>query len=361
MCWRKYLLVLLSKGINRYDDDDQNKVQVLLGPGIVFSPNGEHVAYVIGETDGRGPFRWSRARMAVVVDGQPQAWYDEVEQPVFSPDSRHVAYAACYAKRWMMVVDGKAGADYTGFGGERSAKPEPRRIVFSPDGVHYAYVAKGYYGFDQLVVDGKEEKTYEQISDLTYSADGKRLAFIAWNDYRWHIILDGKDIAQYDDATTPTFSPDGKRFAYAAKDNTGWHAVIDGNAGPGYLEAQSPVFSPDSRRTAYLAKLNVPSGEPAYFMVIDGKPTTARYLYLFEPVFSPDSRRLWYNALKPGKPLKSVLVLDGREIPGGYTPLFSPNGVHLAYVQSEKDKHSIIIDGKSNPAPTGSIRTLPRR
>ena len=51
----------------------------------------------------------------MVVDGKEGKAYDSVSIPAFSPDSRHLAYAALSQQgTWMVVVDGEEGANRFG-------------------------------------------------------------------------------------------------------------------------------------------------------------------------------------------------------------------------------------------------------
>jgi hypothetical protein len=49
------------------------------------------------------------ARQWGIVDGQAGPEYSTVSCPVFSPDSRHVAYRARQGHAWVVVVDGRPG------------------------------------------------------------------------------------------------------------------------------------------------------------------------------------------------------------------------------------------------------------
>lgn len=105
---------------------------------LAFSPDGRHVAYAANR--GRN---W-----LVVVDGEEGKEYDalgqgcfvvpdsrreayaalgenpevvalediaEANRPIFSPDSRHIAYWVTRGDKWMVVVDGLEGKPYDGF------------------------------------------------------------------------------------------------------------------------------------------------------------------------------------------------------------------------------------------------------
>ena len=45
----------------------------------------------------------------MVVDGKEQKAYDGVSIPAYSPDSKHLAYAALENGSWLVVVDGAEG------------------------------------------------------------------------------------------------------------------------------------------------------------------------------------------------------------------------------------------------------------
>jgi len=101
--------------------------------GVIPSPDGRHVAYVIRQEDGR---------QAVALDGEAGHLYDWIlGKPVFSPDGKHVAYAAgsIVDRRlvWRVVIDGVEGKPYDRVLLQRSGTP----VVFSSDGRRFAYAA----------------------------------------------------------------------------------------------------------------------------------------------------------------------------------------------------------------------------
>lgn len=54
------------------------------------------------------------------------------EAPVFSPDSRRVAYEAQVGEKWFVVVDGKDGKAYYGFAeGQKSSSIPPALFITS--------------------------------------------------------------------------------------------------------------------------------------------------------------------------------------------------------------------------------------
>ncbi|MDY6831238.1 MAG: WD40 repeat domain-containing protein [Thermodesulfobacteriota bacterium] len=92
-------------------------------PPVVFSPDARRTAFRIADEKGMG---------SVVVDGQKAEWYDDISTPVFSPDSKHVAYKALKSKKVFMVVDKK----------EHGPFDDTTPPFFSPDSNCMAYLAR---------------------------------------------------------------------------------------------------------------------------------------------------------------------------------------------------------------------------
>ena len=123
-----------------------------------------------------------------------------------------------------MVVDGKEGKEYEDIGPP----------VFSPDGKHLAYAAvRG--GSNLIVVDGVEGATCDQVGGgtLVFSPDGKRFAYGARTGAKWSVVVDGKSQGSYDKLGAATFhvTPDGKRLVYAAHSSGKWFIAVDGKEG----------------------------------------------------------------------------------------------------------------------------------
>jgi WD40-like Beta Propeller Repeat len=118
----------------------------------------------------------------IVVDGRAGPAYESVGVPVFSPDSRHVAYRARRGKTAVMVLDGVETAPYPlarrapfGDGPTENFGSLP---VFSPDSRHLAFVVEqGRYPKGQafVVLDGRAGPRYSQLLNWrgpTFRPDG---------------------------------------------------------------------------------------------------------------------------------------------------------------------------------------------
>jgi hypothetical protein len=365
--------------------------------GLMFSPDSRHVAYGVL----RGfPNSTLSGKESFAVDGVEGKEYEQsiggLRGFVFSPDSRRVAYVAelpppgrdsqAGRGKEFVVVDGVEGKEYDLIDPEGS-KGTP---VFSPDSRRVAYVAQ-LGGKEFVVVDGVEGK--EGSGDLVFSPDGRRVAYLANRGDKQLVVVDGVEGKEYfwidvhaEDAPLfgglPVFSPDSKRVAYAASDlepggeparpGVKCLVVVDGVEGKRYdgIITGPPVFSPDSHHVAYTVAHvarpgdSQPSPEPmTQWVVVDGvEGKEYGGIGRESLVFSPDSRRVAYVARRGGKELVVVDGVEGNEYGGiqarpgfGPTPgvlgvlegslVFSPDSRHVAYLARRGDKQFLVVDG----------------
>jgi len=142
---QKHLLVIDGKVKSEYDDLEIDTST------LEFSP-GERLFCVAKKG----------LKRCVVVDGQVGPEYDSLlpDKPFFSPDGKRFAYTAHRGQKRVVVVDGESGPEYDdiGMGPPLLAPGRPavmgyRSPIFSPDSKHVAYIARK----DQkwfVVVDG---------------------------------------------------------------------------------------------------------------------------------------------------------------------------------------------------------------
>jgi roadblock/LC7 domain-containing protein len=198
-----------------------------------FSPNGTRVSYVA-----------TKGREAVMVcDGVEGPEYDGVEWPVFSPDSKRVAYEAHRGGKWLVFLDGVEGREYPVRKWEGpimtfNSPTNETRLIFSPDGKHLAYAANtsATGGSYVQVVDGVEGPRYSWVRDATFSPDGKHVAYEATKGRDEVVIVDGVERPAYDGLMggRPIFSRNGEHVAYAVRKGKQWVVIMDGAEGPEY-------------------------------------------------------------------------------------------------------------------------------
>ena len=185
--------------------------------------------------------------------------------------------------------------------------------VMSPDGRHLAYVKglgkstpvrvarpgkrpleKNAYEQYQVVVDGKEQKTYAKVDGLIFSPDSQQLAYAAGSgDDQWRVVVNGREEAAYKRVGMPLFGPDGKRLAYVAllPDNSR-AVVVNGKPGRPYdriLPGGQIFFSPDGRRLAYGARRRENDVQRWYAVTDEQESPPLLYLGAATGIqFSPD-------------------------------------------------------------------------
>lgn len=229
--------------------------------------------------------------------------------PVFSPDSKRVAYVAKNDKRWVVVVDGQAGPEFDRISGFP---------IFGPDSKHFAYTGV-LNKKNKLVVDGKEiGADYEQSAQPAFSPDGTRLAYLADQGKESFVVLDGQPCAGVGGFVggPVAFSPDGKHLTYIAGKRKKTSFMVDGQAVADYVGFNqllySPQISPDGKRMAYVNDLSRGEGSKKE-VVVDGQIVSKNYGF-GEPIFSPDSKHVAFISRSAFG--ATTLEVDGTSVEG---------------------------------------------
>src|SRR5262249_29886836 len=108
------------------DGDEGEPFDRIVHGSVVFSPDSSRVAFAAERQN----------KFSIVVDGKGGQPFDDIYNPVFSTDSRHVAYVGGKVRSRVALVDGEiVSAKYPDVGGAGTG------VVFSPDGRRLAYAA----------------------------------------------------------------------------------------------------------------------------------------------------------------------------------------------------------------------------
>jgi Tol biopolymer transport system component len=313
---------------------------------FVVSPDGTRMAYAV--SDGQG-------REHMVVDGKAGLTYAGLAgKPVFSADSRRVAYLARNTQDlWFAVVDGVEKSDK-----HPSVKGHPGvfpNLLFSLDGRRLAYVVSvdtGGTAKQLVVVDRQEGGKYDEIAGLAISPNGERLAYAARTGNQWAVVVDGRDGPRHDGivGATPVFSPDGRHVAYAGREGRRFFVVADGRRGRDYDDLGGAVFfSPDSTRVVYSPSV----GRRRAVVVNEQELGLYERVDDYSFVFSPDGRHLAYKA---GDANSWFVVVDGkrgRAYAGVGRPVFAPDGRRVAHAACDRCDGAgddrgmyVVVDGQ---------------
>lgn len=306
-----------------------------------FSPDGKSYAYVASNYKAEGP-------SYIVINGKKLKSYGQVAEPLFSPDSKRIAYKARIDNPYgeLVVLDGQEGKLYTHIG----------HLTFSPDSKRLSYIAESGSGKGAnrfFVINGKNGKSYAGIGDGKFSPDSQHFLYIARIDgSKQTVVVDEKEGKHFDawNIAYPIFSPDSNRVAFVVKPhnpdvkNGEQFVVVDGQEGKRYSEVwlQCPKFSFDSKHVAYAANNGI-----GWFVVIDGKEGKP-YSFVSGMIFNPSDSQLAYVAYTGTK----QFVVHGENIGKQYDQiadlLFSADGKTLAYAAYTKKskKWFVVINGQ---------------
>ena len=339
-------------------------------PGLFFSPDGKRLAYVVGEWRHPGPINWREARVAFVVDGHTGTFYDEIREPVFSPDSLHYAYAARKGDRWCIVHDGREGQWHDNVG----------LPVFSPNGHHLAYSASDRKQL-RLIRDGREENPAlftagDYLGNIVYSPDSKRLLYLLGREISVsRLVVDGKERQEFGGVQEALFSPQGQVVLV----NSNNQILVDGQYLDGAQYIAALQFMPGDRLT-YYAQLNGIRGIQIDHDYLPRTQEPARYAqnHISRVQFLPHAQRVIFS--HGGGRWATVEQVDsitttGRSALGGaklfyrvvhqamdnqrsfsnreegriFTTMhdvrFSPDDRHLAYIADRANQTILVIDG----------------
>ena len=409
---KKQQVTINGKGEKNYDE--------VLETSLTFSPDNNHLAYwaksdntwrVIRDGSEGKPydgFRRAQRNAPIRFSRDFSIRISSATTLAFSPDSRHLAYNAARGKKYLPVIDEKEGAELDGFGingpffgadsreigymawrgekavvvvGEKTYGPydshSARGVLFSPAGGRWATIA--WIGKKpKMLLDGKESPAYEEVSDLTFSDNGKRFAYVGKGaNGKSRVVLEDVKGKEYDEIWCPRFSPAGDQIAYFARTGKKEFIVIDEKEGPSYGSAGAkenwfwaasyPVFGPDGKHVAYVA-----SQGDGKFVVADGIAGKS-YKNVWEPEWSADGKSIAYVAFReksgaagPSKEKKKseketsegFLVIDSKEtdpFDGIKSFSFSPHGGHFAFVATKGEKQFVVLDGNRGKRTTSSL------
>jgi len=261
----KEIAVIDGKKGKQYDEIDSYKNT----PVFLFSPDSKRIAYLARLDDNK---------QFVVIDGQEGKQYDGIEMMSmnFSPDSKRFSYVARLGKLNLSVnlavIDGIEGKRYDGIDVTDGKPPYYNSPVFSPDSKRIAYIALSG-GKEFVVIDGVEGKRYDHIQgcSLVFSPDSKSIAYFAELNSSRLLIINGKENEVHHGLpsdVSPIFSPDSKRVAYIAElceqvAECKRFVIVDGTEGKKYDSIESHIVfdSPGTLRYIAVSGKNIYSVE----------------------------------------------------------------------------------------------------
>jgi Tol biopolymer transport system component len=218
--------------------------------------------------------------------------------------------------------------------------PDAQQIAFTP-GIPGLRSPLSNPEIDVAAADGTDVRLLthgpsDTAAMPTWSPDGKRIAFEAWNDdeQRWAIYVIGADgkgmrmLTRGGDDLSPDWSPDGSWIVFERgitgllsmmlvhPDGTGLHRIAKLIGGPQCL---CPDWSPDGSKIAYQASTSLSTQRfPEIFVMNSnggGRTRLTRNRVRDEnPDWSPDGTRIAFYSERFGNAEIFVIDADGRNV-----------------------------------------------
>ena len=209
----------------------------------IFSRDLAHFAFIVEGED----------QKFVVLDGEEQTPYDDVLHGtlIFSPDGEHYAYWAVSAGQWFVVLDGQEGVRANALKAEylysilygsfiRIIQP-----VFSPDSRMLAYnsldildtEAGGLEVSSTFFLNGEGLATFEDVEGRlapAFSPNGTHLAFFAASEEETVLMIDGREVRTPGAVGGFRFSHDSRYYVQVQVVEDGMMVLINGVPGSVY-------------------------------------------------------------------------------------------------------------------------------
>lgn len=175
---------------------------------------------------------------------------------ILSSDEKHIAY---------VVKEKGEGGNFVVIDNEEERNYEDvRNLIFSPDSKRLAYIAGD--GGKEFVVDiivgateeEEKRKTYNHIKSLFFSPDSQHLVYIATEGGEEFVVKDEEEGGKHKeiiDIACSSIKERDLKITYTAKGKEGKkRIVINGTEGEQHDDVRNPVYSPDSKYLAYIVK-----------------------------------------------------------------------------------------------------------
>lgn len=314
---------------------------------LALSRDGSRVAYVAHQNE-----KFKR----IVVDGWDGPLFTEIGMPVFSPDGKHHMYTITEGESTYCVIDHKVRYEYQ----------LGRDPIFSPDSRFIAFSAKTSDGLGKQFVlsdvSMQDKKEFDSCGEsFATSDDGSRLAVVCSEGDKFSVkVIDFKSRTAVSSGQWHTggqisrlrFAPDNRSVAYTfVKSDTERYVVYNGR------EEKIPTGDEFFSEPFVLA-------DPDHVGVIIGTAVKARlynafqqqkfiekpYGYISDFASSKDGRHHVYIGIKPGGEERMSVIVDGNEGPMFdkiVSPVFSPDGRYLVYRARQDGKRFLVVSDLS--------------
>lgn len=302
---------------------------------LAISPDGQRVAYGVISGDKR----------VMVIDGVESGYFDDLGPPIFSPDSKVVAFEGKSANQWYIHAGKHRSAAADSYNDKPAFSPDSKQIVF------YENASKNRKA--RLVISDLSftKPIYKDVYGATlFSNDNSRVALVQEAGDKKKLVqfsLTQPEVVTegplYDVISERSFSSDGSVVAYIAKKGDISYIVSNGREErlPAGSYPWPPVINPD-KKTVGVA---VAAHDGAYFYqaFLKKTPPAGRYKEIADIAYSADGRQYTYVAIKNER---FHIVLNGKDGPSFdrvISPMFSPDGRYLVYRARQSGTRFVVV------------------
>jgi hypothetical protein len=334
---------------------------------FVFSPDGRRVIYTGFLDDSRTPAVgiWLNDSLMTRADSVFEMGFTETSEPYFlgqEAGKAFIYYRFARPRAYERIVNANFSLDGNCFAylsinsGRRSltvtdgvtqAVGNVLDYALCPVGERFAYAT--HDSADWFVVEGSDTSDiYDWVQGMTYSRDGRTLAYAVLADDEWIPVVNGQELGGYGSAALElndiALSPDGTHLAFlvteldSGSDETYMYAVVDDMESDVYVDASDLKFGPKGGRFGFTG-----DDGNGRFIVADGIEEPA-YDQVWGLAFSPDELKMAYAA---GLGQDEFVVVNGREL-SAYDqvdrPLFSRDGARVGYGALDGKEFFWVVD-----------------
>jgi tetratricopeptide (TPR) repeat protein len=313
-----------------------------------------------------------------IINGKQRNRHSIVGPFVFSNDGKHLSYFAYgdgnnYTNEDVIYMRDTIKALIY-----RDYKPlkqhdfiRPSSLIYSPDSKHISYAA-----FDSnkwsIVIDSTVQQEYDNIKLLTYSPNSEKLACAVLQNNKWSVLINNNiESGSYDDIQYLIFSPDSKKIFIVAKDKNEIIVIYDGteyhrNRGYKIFYTDLIRFSQNGERFGYFTSIGMKD-----FLILDGKEISDYKGTPLAATFNEDASHFYSFGRPVGTNgcifkdgiLKSKVSMvsfkDFNEAAYSYSDfVINTNGTIVAWVDKISDIYYLKVNGNKNPSSYGLIRNI---